>query len=237
MARFKAVVFDIDHTLIDFIAMKRYAIEHTAWALVDTGLNMTVEEAFNELWKVQLENIESDNWLSEFLKKVQGYETDLQIAAGTKAYQHARDLMQRPYPHTRLTLTKLLKKGVKLGALTDAPSLKGYKRIIGMDFTEFFYEEDGYAIFTPKETGVHKPDPKGFYMVLEKLSVKPYEALMVGDHPVKDIEGARKVGMKTAFAKYGAKGQYRTDLPAFDESQADYVLNDISDLVDIVCQG
>ncbi len=50
---------------------------------------------------------------------------------------------------------------------------------------------------------------------------------MVGDWPERDIIGAKNVGMKTAFAKYG---------DTFDtkNSGADYVLEDISDLINII---
>ena len=50
---------------------------------------------------------------------------------------------------------------------------------------------------------------------------------MVGDWPERDIIGAKNVGMKTAFAKYG-------DTFNTKNSGADYVLEDISDLINII---
>ncbi len=50
-----------------------------------------------------------------------------------------------------------------------------------------------------KENQIRLP----FNTVLKKLEVKPEEALMVGDWAERDIVGASKVGMKTAFARYG----------------------------------
>ena len=50
---------------------------------------------------------------------------------------------------------------------------------------------------------------------------------MVGDWPERDIQGAKKVGMQTAFAKYG-------DTFNTIKSGADYDLEDISDLLDII---
>ena len=50
---------------------------------------------------------------------------------------------------------------------------------------------------------------------------------MVGDWPERDVIGAKKLNMKTAFAKYG-------DMFGTLESGADYDLNDISEIIDIV---
>ena len=46
-------------------------------------------------------------------------------------------------------------------------------------------------------TGVGKPDPAAFEVVLERLGVEPGAAVFAGDDPVRDVAGARNVGMKT----------------------------------------
>ena len=50
---------------------------------------------------------------------------------------------------------------------------------------------------------------------------------MVGDWPERDVIGAKKIGMKTAFAKYG-------DVFNTSESGADYDITDIKELIPIV---
>ena len=62
---------------------------------------------------------------------------------------------------------------------------------------------------------------------MKDLNVLPNETIMVGDWPERDIKGANEVGMKTAFAKYG---------DTFDtkNSGADFELEDISDLINII---
>ena len=82
---------------------------------------------------------------------------------------------------------------------------------------------------TFEDTGERKPNPAPFLAVLKKLEVKPEEALMVGDWAERDIVGAKNVGMKTAFAKYG--DTFNTEI-----HNADYELNDISELIDIIVQ-
>ena len=41
----KAVIFDLDNTLVDFMKMKRRAIEEAIPAMVDAGLEITPEIA------------------------------------------------------------------------------------------------------------------------------------------------------------------------------------------------
>jgi putative hydrolase of the HAD superfamily len=50
---------------------------------------------------------------------------------------------------------------------------------------------------------------------------------MVGDWVERDIVGAANVGMKTAFAKYG-------DTFNTIQHNANYKLNDISEIIDII---
>ena len=53
----------------------------------------------------------------------------------------------------------------------------------------------------------HKNKKTPFLKACENLNVKPQECLFVGDWPERDIVGAKGVGMKTAWAKYGSCGE------------------------------
>ncbi|MBP2680873.1 MAG: hypothetical protein H6Q78_736, partial [Candidatus Krumholzibacteriota bacterium] len=66
-----------------------------------------------------------------------------------------------------------------------------------------------------------------FKRVLDHFRVEPGETLMIGDWPERDITGAAKLGIATAFARYG-------DTFGTKESGATYDLTDIFDLVEIV---
>lgn len=46
------------------------------------------------------------------------------------------------------------------------------------------------------ETGVAKPHPKAFKVILDELGVMPHEALHIGDIEYTDIVGAKNMGMK-----------------------------------------
>ncbi len=83
------------------------------------------------------------------------------------------------------------------------------------------------VVVTFEDTGIRKPNPAPFEKILSLLNVKPYEALMVGDWAERDMVGGAKVGMKTVFARYG-------DTFGTVETNADYEVNDIAELIDIV---
>jgi len=219
----KAVVFDLDNTLVDFMKMKRRAIEEAIPAMVDAGLDITTEVAnkiIDEIYKEQ--GIEYQQVFDEFLKRVLKKVDYKILSAGIVAYRRAREASLIPYPHVYSTLNKLLKMGIKMGILSDAPVKEAWLRLAYLNFHHIVD-----AVVTFDETKVRKPEPAPFLMILDKLQVKPKEALMVGDWVERDIIGAAKVGMKTAFARYG---------DTFDTTkhEADYELNDVRELIDII---
>jgi putative hydrolase of the HAD superfamily len=60
-------------------------------------------------------------------------------------------------------------------------------------------EEHFQHIVISDEYGWRKPHPRIFTDALAALSVEPQEALFVGDSPLDDIVGAKRVGMDIAW--------------------------------------
>ena len=113
-------------------------------------------------------------------------------------------------------------KGLKIGVISDAPSREAWIRICSVNLEHAFD-----TVVTLHDKGIHKPSSEPFLEAIKSLCVNAKETLMVGDWPERDIKGAKNVGMKTAFAKYG-------DTFDTQNSGADYVLEDISDLISII---
>jgi|TARA_B110000008_G_C16948882_1_gene555578 putative hydrolase of the HAD superfamily len=44
-----------------------------------------------------------------------------------------------------------------------------------------------------------KPNPRSFNMICDHFNCKPSEVMFIGDHPVNDILGAKKMGMTTVW--------------------------------------
>jgi len=219
----KAVVFDLDNTLMDFMKMKKRAIEEAIPAMVDAGLEITPEKAnqlIDEIYKEK--GIEYQQVFDEFLNRVLKKIDYKILSAGIVAYRRAREASLIPYPHVYSTLYSLLKMGIRMGILSDAPVKEAWLRLAYLNFHQIMD-----TVVTFNDTMVRKPDPAPFKLLLKKMNVAPNEALMVGDWVERDIIGAAKVGMKTAFARYG-------DTFNTQSHNADYELNDISELVDII---
>lgn len=223
----KAVSFDLDNTLIDFFRMKRIACERVLEAMIDVGLKVeNFEETFKKMYNVYLkEGIESNTWFTRFLKETNNEVKDIYISAGVNAYQKARDTFLDPYPNVIPVLINLIKKGIKLAIISDAPKLKVLRRLHAMKLYYFF---DTIVAF--EDTNTIKSSKKPFEVVIKKLKVKPKEMMHVGDWPIRDIDGAKAVGIKTVFAKYGAKGLRQ----GYGKTKPDYEIEDINELVDIV---
>lgn len=221
----RAVIFDLDNTLVDFMKMKRRAIEEAIPAMIDAGLQLSVEESnkvIDEIYKEQ--GIEYQQVFDAFLQRVLKKVDYKILSAGIVAYRRAREAALIPYPHVYSTLNKLLKLGIKMGILSDAPVKEAWLRLAYLNFHHIVD-----AVVTFEDTGQRKPHSAPFLAILKKLDVKPEEAIMVGDWAERDIIGAANVGMKTAFARYG---------DTFDTKShnADYELNDVNELIDIVIE-
>jgi HAD superfamily hydrolase (TIGR02253 family) len=219
----KAIIFDLDNTLVDFMAMKRQAIGAAINAMIDSGLKLSREETqqrIDSIYKekgIEFQNVFDQLLYDEFQK------VDYKIlSAGVIAYRQAREAALTLYPHVYTTLMNLLKMGLKLGVVSDAPAKEAWLRLTYLNLHHIFDH-----IVTFEDTGKRKPDPAPFQKILSLLHVEPNESLMVGDWAERDMVGAAKVGMKTVFARYG-------DTFGTVETNADFEVNDIAELIDIV---
>ena len=219
----KAVIFDLDNTLVDFMNMKRRAIEGAIPAMCDSGLNLTATEASKIIDEIYDEKgMEYQRVFDIFLQRVLKKVDYKILSAGIVAYRRAREAALTPYPHVYPTLNKLLKMGIKMGILSDAPTKEAWLRLAYLNFHHIVD-----AVVTSEDTGKSKPAPEPFMEILKRLEVTPEESLMVGDWAERDIVGAKNVGMKTAFAKYGDTFDTQTH-------DADYELNDVSEIINII---
>ena len=219
----KAVIFDLDNTLLDFMKMKEAAVDAAVNAMIDAGLSIPKEEMTKTIYEIYWkEGIEDQMIFNKALEKVLGFVDYKIMASGILGYRRAKSGALSLYPHVRYTLTELLKKGIKMMIISDAPRLEAWLRICGLGLQHYFD-----YVLTFDDTGEYKPSKKPFIKALEILGLPPNEVLMVGDWAERDVVGAKEVGMKTAFARYG-------DRFSTKNSGADYELKDIVELLKIV---
>jgi HAD superfamily hydrolase (TIGR02253 family) len=219
----RAIIFDLDNTLTDFMKMKRAAIDAAVDGMLDAGLTLPREEVASRIYQVyDREGIEYQQVFDRFLNEALGRIDYKILSSAIVAYRRARDSYLVLYPHVNITLLELLKRGLKLAVVSDAPRLQAWTRLAHLQLHHLF---DTIVAF--EDTGEKKPSPKPFERAIEVLGITPSEAIMVGDWPERDMVGAAKVGIKTAFARYG-------DTFGTVHSGADFELNDVYELVAIV---
>ncbi|MEO0216667.1 MAG: hypothetical protein ABIL14_06600, partial [candidate division WOR-3 bacterium] len=109
----KSVIFDLDNTLVDFMAMKEAAVDAAVTAMIDAGLKMNKDEAKKKIFEIYNEvGIEDQTVFDKFLTRELG-RIDYRIhAAGIVGYRRAREAALVLYPHVNYTLTELIKKGL-----------------------------------------------------------------------------------------------------------------------------
>ncbi len=195
----KAIIFDLDNTLVNFWKMKTMSMEAATFAMKDAGLRMPkdkINRIFEEIYHES--GTEYDFVFQEFLKKSTG-KIDWKILANAiVGYRKMQNSHLEPYPGVMSTLIKLKERGIKLGIVSDAPRLRGWLRLVTMRLDPFF---DAIVFFD--DTGKLKPNREPFMKALKQMNIGPKDALMVGDHFERDIVGAKRLGMRACHAKYG----------------------------------
>ena len=226
MHKIRAILFDLDNTLVDFIHMKQESCKAAAQAMVASGLRMQEAEAYERLIKTYFSvGIESDNAFSEFLKSEGQFDHKI-LAAAINAYLDAKNKGLKPYPNVKPVLRTLQRRGIFLSVVTDAPKTKAYQRLLGMGIEPYFKFVVGYEdTSNPKNTGL--PLLRALEMLRKELSgITNSEILMVGDSMERDLVPAKKIGLQTALSRYGQK--------IAEAGTPDYELTDIKDLLRIL---
>lgn len=219
----RAVVFDLDNTLTDFMKMKDRSIDAAVAGMIDAGLTLPADIAKQRMYAIyQREGIEYQQVFDEFLRDTLGHVDYKLLSAGIVAYRAARDAALVLYPHVQLTLLELKRRGLGLAVVSDAPKLQAWLRLAQLALSNYFDH-----VVTYDDTHERKPHPAPFRRALELLGVSAGEALMVGDWAERDMVGAKAIGMRTIFARYG-------DTFGTGVSGADWDATDVLDVVRIV---
>jgi len=219
----RAVVFDVDNTLVDFMKFKSASVDAAVQAMIDAGLDMTAEQARQRIYQIyEAKGIEYQEVFDDFLRDVLGYVDFRILANGIIAYRRAREGVLVSYPHVNMALLKLARMGLRLAVVSDAPRLQAWMRLVQLGVDGFFD-----VVVTFDDTGKRKPAPEPFQKALELLQVAAGECVMVGDWAERDIVGAKEIGMHTVFARYG-------DTFGTQHSGADFEIGDVLELIPVI---
>ena len=219
----KAIIFDLDNTLLDFMKMKSSSINAAVLGMISAGMQINKDESIKEIYNIyDTKGYEHQEVFNEFIVNNIGQINYKYLAAGIVEYKKAKEKSLNLYDDVIPTLDMLINMKLKLGIVSDAPSREAWVRLYTLKLHNKFKE-----VVTFNDTGLYKPAKEPFIRIADKLNVDLSECMMVGDWPDRDIKGASQVGMKTAFAKYGSTEN-------ISNSGADHDLKSISELVEII---
>ena len=208
MSPIKAILFDLDGTLIDSVTDLANSVNYT---LTQIGLQphtrdeirSYVGDGVSQLIKRSLGEDHLERFEAAFAVFMDHY--GRHCTDNTHLYQGVADSL--PRLAERYILAILTNKSMKFTVkILQALKIKSYFReLLGGDSLE-----------------TKKPDPAGIFFLAEKWGLQPVtEMIMVGDHAT-DIEVGQRAGCRTVFIE-GTIGQKRG-------LQPDFVIRSMSEL-------
>ena len=214
--RFRAVVFDLDGTLIDSAPDIADALNMVMAELGRVGFtDGKVRQMVGTGWAGLLERCmemtggmpdEGLEWVTERFRT---------------HYVPRSTRLSSLFPTVMETIRELHDDGVAMGICTN-------KR---QEATDIVVEGFGLGPFMGAvvggDTGVMKPDPRHVGVVLEKLGVEAADAVMIGDSRA-DLDAARGLSMPCVLVRYGY-----TAVPV-EELGGDVLIDRMAELHDVL---
>lgn len=212
MSNFKAIVFDVDHTLLDTHQFIYQGYIHT---LNKYNLPLSLLDDINSYMGTGLEKIYET--LAPHISTAELTETH-------RRFQENNLHLAIPFPNTAQTLQQLKKLGIRIAAATSRSKRTSEKTL---ELTGIHHYIETIISEEDVPNGELKPHPRPVLLALERLQIGVQDAVMVGDSHA-DITAGKRAGTKTVGVTYGSLGA------KIKESNPDYLINDIADIVSII---
>lgn len=217
----KAVIFDLDGTLLDRERSLKLFIKNQYKKFI-RELKHIPEQRFTERF------IELDNkgyvWKDKVYQQlIQEYSiSNLTWEQLLEDYIYSFQSSCIPFKNMEYILKELKNKGIRLGMITN-----GFTKFQSLNLQALGIHKYIDTILISEQEGIKKPQPEIFLRALEKLGVTPEDSLYVGDHPENDVIGALNVGMNAVWKKD----------PFWSESnEIEYTIDDLGELLNLVNQ-
>lgn len=198
--RIKAITMDVGGTLAEGELNRESYQKEVANYLRSLGFDKTTEDyrkatriAFKELNLRRKRYVEMkfETFCSMIL-------SNLGIPPAHEFIEKMRTIYFECFPQTEKRgareVLRELSGRYKLAAVSNSMSLAPRRFLEKANFARYFE-----VIAVSGEIGYRKPHPKIFEYTLEKLGVRPNEAVHVGDSIEEDVSGAKNVGMRTVL--------------------------------------
>ena len=197
---YKFLLFDLDHTLLDFDAAEDVALSHL---LKEEGVEdiQTYKDYYvpmnKTLWKdLELKKITKQELVNTRFAKLFahfGIEKDGAYLAGR--YQFFLSKQGQTFPCVEDLLKKLIKQGYELYAATNGITYIQTGRLEQSGIAPYFKE-----IFISEQLHTQKPDAAFYEKIGARIpNFNKNHALMIGDSLSADIQGGNNAGIDTIW--------------------------------------
>ena len=211
--RYRAVLFDLDGTLVDSYAALAEAVNHARRA-----------EGLDDLSASRIRGLVGDG-VEKLLERA--FDGSAVPRGAKHAFESRYDEVccqeSKVLDDVESTLEALASRGVEMAVCTNKPTVFSKKILDFLELSRYFR-----AIVGPDVAGARKPEARHLLVTLEAVRCAPEETLFVGDMPI-DVRAARNSGVDVAVVPTGSST--REQLVA---SQPDHFLERFADLVKLV---
>src|SRR6476469_1661572 len=214
--RYRAVLFDLDGTLVDSYA-----------ALAESVNFARRHQGLPELAEGRIKKFVGDG-LDRLLQRA--FECDAVPNGAREAFESRYDEIccaeSKVLDDVETTLDELTAMGLPMAVCTNKPT--GFSRKI-LDFLNLLAHFR--AIVGPDLAGARKPDRRHVLRTLEEAGCSTDGALFVGDMPI-DIAAARASGIDVAVVATGSSSYEQ-----LIDAHPDHMLGRFADLADLIRNG
>ena len=180
----RAVVFDLDGTLVDSLPLVLRSIAH---AIEPFGPARPTMEIFARLGGPP----------ERFLPGLIGNDRNVPEAmARMDAFHYSNQHLIRPFVSTTTVLSELKSRGLQLAVWTGRDRASGESLLRAHQMHELFS-----TVVYGDDLPTHKPEPEGMTEILRRLKVTGPETIFVGDADV-DVLGGTSAGVDTVLIRH-----------------------------------
>lgn len=186
----KAIIFDLDNTLIDRQKAFREMLQRTfsMYYNDDNYINVLVRDMLEFDKSGAVERIEA------FRKLINKYQIN-EFTAEELSLNWSKESGNVVYLFEDVIVSlKTLRKKYKLAIVTNGDYTSQKRKLDNINL----YELLDYCLISD-EIGIRKPDPRIFKYACKKLKLKESECLYVGDSYSRDIVGALNAGLSAIY--------------------------------------
>lgn len=185
MSKYKAIIYDIDGTVLNTLNMNMYPLMKIIKE--ETGEDWSFEQvlkfaAYPGMKVMEELNVkDKEKTYARWVKYVNEYED------GAALYDGFKEVFQK------------MEDAKIIQAVVSAKTAKQYE----IDFISKGLDQYMSTAILADDTDKHKPDPAPLLECLKRLGLKPSEAIYIGD-AFSDYQAAKNANMDFGYAKWGS---------------------------------